>query len=82
MPGIAQVVPIGVSDSDECLDGVDVFLLHLCDAGAGSQQGKSGQCLDISISFKLQRGSLLSRTLARTHQRLDETFLLGYKIYG
>lgn len=37
VPGVAQVVPIGVSHSDEGLDGVDVLLLHLCDAGAGGQ---------------------------------------------
>lgn len=37
MPGIAQVVSISVSHSDECLDSVDVLLLHLCDAGAGSE---------------------------------------------
>lgn len=37
VPGIAQVVSIGVSHGDERLDSVDVFLLHLCDAGAGGQ---------------------------------------------
>lgn len=51
MPGVAQVVPIGVSHSDEGLDGVDVLLLHLCDAGAGCQQGEPGQSLDVGVSF-------------------------------
>ena len=56
MPGIAQVVAIGVSHSDERLDSVDVLLLHLCDAGAGRQQGKPSQGLHIGISLQLQTG--------------------------
>lgn len=32
MPGVAQVVAVSVSHSDEGLDGVDVLLLHFCDA--------------------------------------------------
>ena len=57
MPGVAQVVPVGVGHSDQGLDGVDVLLLHLCDAGAGCQQGESGQSLDIGIPLQLHTGS-------------------------
>lgn len=56
MPGVAQVVSISVGHSDQCLDGVNVLLLHLCDAGTGRQQGESGQGLDIRIPLQLQTG--------------------------
>lgn len=51
MPGVAQVVPVSVGDGDQRLDGVDVLLLHLGDAGAGRQQGEPGQRLDIGVSL-------------------------------
>lgn len=54
MPGVAKVVAVGVSHSDEGLDGVDVFLLHLRDAGAGCQQGKASEGLDIGVAFQLK----------------------------
>lgn len=57
MPRVAQVVSISVGHSDQCLNGVNVLLLHLCDAGAGCQQGESGQGLDISVSLQLKTGS-------------------------
>lgn len=53
MPGVAQVVSVCVSYSDQSLDGVYVLLLHLCDAGTGCQQGESGQSLHIRISLQL-----------------------------
>lgn len=31
MPGVAQVVSIGVGDHDKCLNCVNVLLFHLCD---------------------------------------------------
>lgn len=56
MPGVAQVVAVSVSHGDQRLNGVDVLLLHLCDAGAGGQQGEPGQGLDVSVSLQLQTG--------------------------
>lgn len=56
MPGIAQVVPVGVGYSDQGLDGVDVLLLHLGDAGAGCQQGEPGQGLHVGVTFQLWGG--------------------------
>lgn len=53
MPGVAQVVAIRVCHSDQGLDGVDVLLLHFCDAGAGRQQGEPGQSLNVSIPLQL-----------------------------
>lgn len=49
VPGVAQVVSISVGDHDKSLYGVDVLLLHFCDAGAGGQQRKPGQCLNVRI---------------------------------
>ena len=54
VPGVAQVVAVGVGHGDERLDGVDVLLLHLRDAGAGSQQGEPRQGLDVRVSLQLQ----------------------------
>ena len=54
VPGIPEVVAVGVSHSDERLYGVNVLLLHLRDAGAGCQQGEACKGLDIGISFQLQ----------------------------
>ena len=56
MPGVAQVVSVRVGYSDQGLDGVNVLLLHLCDAGTGRQQGESGQGLDVCVSLQLQTG--------------------------
>ena len=53
MPGIAQVVAISVGHSDEGLDGIDVLLLHFCDARASRQQGEPRQCLHVCISLQL-----------------------------
>lgn len=55
MPGVAQVVSIGVGDHDKCLNGVNVLLFHLCDTWTGCEQRKPGQGLDVSISLQLQR---------------------------
>lgn len=60
MPGVAQVVSVSMSYSDQGLDGVNILLLHLCDAGTGCQQGESGQGLDICISLQLQTRRLLT----------------------
>ena len=60
MPGVAQVVSVSVGHSDQGLDGVNVLLLHLCDAGTGCQQGESGQGLNIGISLQLQTGRLIT----------------------
>lgn len=54
MPGVAQVVSVRVGHSDQGFDGVDVLLLHLCDTGAGRQQGESGQGLDVRVPLQLQ----------------------------
>lgn len=53
VPGVAQVVSISVGDHDKSLYGVNVLLLHFCDAGAGSQQRKPGQCLNVGIPLQL-----------------------------
>lgn len=53
MPGVSKIVPISVSYSDQSLDGVDVLLFHLCDAGTGCQKSESGQGLNIRISLQL-----------------------------
>lgn len=54
MPGVPEVVAVGVSHGDERLYGVNVLLLHLRDAGAGRQQGEARKGLDVGISFQLQ----------------------------
>ncbi len=56
MPGVAQIVPVSVSHSNQRLDGVDVLLLHLCDAGTGCQQGEPGQGLNVCIPLQLHTG--------------------------
>lgn len=53
MPGVAQVVAISVGHSDEGLDGIDVLLLHFCDARASCQQGEPCQGLHVRISLQL-----------------------------
>lgn len=53
MPGVAQIVPISVSYSDESLNGVNVLLLHFCNAGTSCEQCKPGQGLDIGITLQL-----------------------------
>lgn len=53
MPGVPEVVAVGVSHRDERLYGVDVLLLHFCDAGAGGQQGEAREGLNVGISFQL-----------------------------
>lgn len=53
MPGVAQVVAISVGHSDKGLDGIDVLLLHLCDARASCQQGEPRQRLHVRISLQL-----------------------------
>lgn len=53
MPGVAQVVAISVSHSDEGLDGVDVLLLHFSNARAGSEQSEPRQSLNIRVSLQL-----------------------------
>ena len=63
MPGVAQVVAVGVGHGDQRLDGVDVLLLHLRDAGAGRQQGEAGQGLDVGVTLQLQH------THTHTHTR-------------
>lgn len=57
MPGVPQVIAISVRHSDQGLDGVDVLLLHLCDAGAGCQQGEPGQSLNVRIPLQLLRNT-------------------------
>lgn len=54
MPRIAKIVAICVSNRNESLNGINVLLFHFCNAGTGSQQGKTSKGLYISISFKLQ----------------------------
>lgn len=54
VPGIPKVVAIGVSHCNKRLYGVNVFLLHFCDAGAGCKQGEASKSLNIGISFQLQ----------------------------
>lgn len=54
MPGVAQVVAISVGHSDEGLDGIDVLLLHFCDAGASCQQGEPRQRLYVRIPLQLE----------------------------
>lgn len=54
VPGIPKVVAVSVSHCDKRLYGVNVFLLHFCDAGAGCQQGEASKSLNIGISFQLQ----------------------------
>jgi len=56
VPGVAQVVPVGVGHGDQRLDGVDVLLLHLRDAGARRQQREAGQRLDVRVSLQLRAG--------------------------
>jgi hypothetical protein len=73
MPGVAKVVAIGVSHSDECLYGVDVFLLHFCDAGAGCQQGKASKGLNIGISFQLKE---------KPKERCDSTHNVATHLVG
>lgn len=41
--------------SDEGLDGINVLLLHFCNARAGGQQREPGQCLHIGIPLQLFR---------------------------
>ncbi len=53
VPGVAQVVAVSVGHSDEGLDGVNVLLLHFCDAWAGCQQGEPGQGLHVCIPLQL-----------------------------
>lgn len=53
MPGVAQVVSISVGHCDQGLDGVNVLLLHLSDAGTGRQQSEPGQGLNVRISLQL-----------------------------
>lgn len=53
MPGIPKIVAVGVSHCNKCLYSVDIFLLHLCDAGAGCQQGEASKSLNVGISFQL-----------------------------
>lgn len=63
MPGVAKVVSVSVGHSDQGLDGVNVLLLHLCDAGRGCQQGEPGQSLDVCIPFQLQKSHEVSYLL-------------------
>lgn len=53
MPGVAQVVAISVGHSDKGLDGIDVLLLHFCNARAGCQQGEPRQRLHIRVPLQL-----------------------------
>ena len=66
VPGVAQVVAVGVGHGDEGLDGVDVLLLHLSDAGAGSEQGEPGQGLHVRVPLQLH-------THTHTHTISDVT---------
>lgn len=61
MPGVAQIVPVGVGHGDQGLDGVDVFLFHLGDAGAGRQQGEPGQGLHVGVALQLRGGERQDR---------------------
>lgn len=54
VPGVAQVVAISVGHSDEGLDGVDVLLLHFCDAGASCEQGEPRQGLYVRVPLQLE----------------------------
>lgn len=53
VPGIPKVVAISVSHCNKRLYGVNVFLLHFCDAGAGRQQGEASESLHVGIAFQL-----------------------------
>lgn len=53
MPGVAQVVAVSVCHSDEGLNGVNVLLLHLRNAGTSCEQCKPGQGLNICITLQL-----------------------------
>lgn len=53
MPGIPKVVAVGVRHRDKRLYGVDVFLLHFRDAGAGRQQGEARKSLNVGVSLQL-----------------------------
>lgn len=54
VPGVSQVVAIGMGHCDQSLNGVNVLLLHLRNAGAGSQEGEACQGLDICIPLQLE----------------------------
>lgn len=53
MPGVAQVIAVSVSHSDEGLDGVDVLLLHFSDARAGSEQSEPRESLNVGVPLQL-----------------------------
>lgn len=77
MPRIAKIVAICVSNCNECLNGINVLLLHFCNAGTGSQQGKTSKGLYISISFKLQERETSTKIKSPKNQRKQ----LAYKFF-
>ena len=72
MPGVAQVVSVGVCHGDEGLDGVDVFLLHLGYAGAGREQGEAGQGLDVGIPLQLSIEAERSQRQTQSYARYKQ----------
>lgn len=77
MPRIAKIVAICVSNCNECLNGIDVLLFHFCNAGTGSQQGKTSKGLYISISLKLQHTEKSIKIKSPKNQRKQ----LAYKLF-
>lgn len=63
MPGVAQVIAVSVSHSDEGLDGVDVLLLHFSDARAGSEQSEPRESLNVGVPLQLLTKKKRVRTL-------------------
>ena len=54
-PRLAYVVPVSLSDGNECLYSVDVLCFHLMDmcTTSGRKQREPGQSLHECISFEL-----------------------------
>lgn len=86
MPGVAQVVAISVGHSDEGLDGINVLLLHFCNARAGCQQGEPRQRLHIRVPLQLfttdkKRGQCVRILHCTVRDAVRQLFRLQY-LYG
>lgn len=82
VPGVAQVVAIGVGHSDEGLNGVNVLLLHFWDARAGGQQGEPRQGLHIRIPLQLRQKNekVVCQNTARYSIRTSQTLILQLRL--
>lgn len=80
MPRIAKIVAICVSNCNECLNSIDVLLFHFCNAGTGSQQGKTSKGLYISVSFKLQDRETSMKIKSPKNQRKQLAYRFSF--YG